>query len=105
WTGWFAIAVASFLFGFGPILWFIVQTSLRQAVTPPELLGRVSATITTAIYGMRPLGALGAGLVAGQFGLEMAIWLPVMLFALSTAAILASQMPALKAMPERTATA
>ncbi len=104
-TGWIAIALASFLFGFGPILWFIVQTSLRQAVTPPELLGRVSATITTAIYGMRPLGALGAGLVAGQFGLEFAIWMPVVLFALSTAAILASQMPALRTMPERAAIA
>ncbi|MBX9698987.1 MAG: MFS transporter, partial [Acetobacteraceae bacterium] len=56
--GWPALALAFFLFGFGPILWFIAQTSLRQAVTPLHLLGRVSATLTTAIYGMRPLGAL-----------------------------------------------
>lgn len=99
-VGWPALALAFFLFGFGPILWFIAQTSLRQAVTPPHLLGRVSATLTTAIYGMRPLGALAGGLAAEYGGLEAAIALPVLLFALSTLAILASPMPRLKAMPE-----
>lgn len=98
--GWPALAFAFFLFGFGPILWFITQTTLRQAVTPQPLLGRVSATITTAMYGMRPLGALAGGLAAEWLGVEAAMWLPVGLFALSTLAILASQMPRLKVMPE-----
>ncbi len=97
--GWPALALAFFLFGFGPILWFITQTTLRQAVTPQALLGRVSATITTAMYGMRPLGALAGGLAGERFGLETAIWLPVGLFGLSTLAILASEMPRLKVMP------
>lgn len=95
-----ALALAFFLLGFGPILWFIVQTSLRQAVTPPALLGRVSATLTTAMYGMRPVGALAGGLMGEWVGLQAAIWLPVGLFAVSTLAILASAMPVLKAMPE-----
>jgi predicted MFS family arabinose efflux permease len=98
--GWPALALAFFLFGFGPILWFIVQTSLRQAVTPKALLGRVSATLTTAMYGMRPLGALAGGLAGEWFGLQAAMLLPVALFALSTLAILASRMPGLKTMPE-----
>jgi predicted MFS family arabinose efflux permease len=94
-----ALALAFFLFGFGPILWSIVQTSLRQAVTPQILLGRVSATLTTATFGMRPLGALAGGLAGEWLGLQLAIWLPVALFALSTLAILASRMPALRRMP------
>lgn len=97
--GWPALALAFFLFGFGPILWFITQTTLRQAVTPQALLGRVSATITTAMYGMRPLGAVAGGLAGEWFGLEAAIWLPVALFGLSTLAILASEMPGLRTMP------
>lgn len=97
--GWPALALAFFLFGFGPMLWFITQTSLRQAVTPQALLGRVSATLTTAMYGMRPLGALAGGLAGEWFGLAMAIWLPVALFGLSTLAILASRMPGLRTMP------
>jgi predicted MFS family arabinose efflux permease len=98
--GWPALAFAFFLFGFGPILWFIVQTSLRQAVTPSALLGRVSATLTTAMYGMRPVGALAGGLAGEWFGLQAAIWLPVGLFALSMLAIVLSSMPGLKTMPE-----
>lgn len=99
-SGGAALALSFFLFGFGPILWFIVQTSLRQAVTPQALLGRVSATLTTAMYGMRPVGALAGGLAAEWLGLAWAIWLPVILFALSTLAILASRMPSLKTLPE-----
>jgi len=98
--GWPALALAFFLFGFGPILWFITQTSLRQAVTPQALLGRVSATLTTAMYGMRPVGALAGGLAGEWLGLQTAMLLPVGLFALSTLAILASRMPGLRAMPE-----
>jgi predicted MFS family arabinose efflux permease len=98
--GWPALALAFFLFGFGPILWFITQTSLRQAVTPQALLGRVSATLTTAMYGMRPVGALAGGLAGEAFGLQTAMLLPVGLFALSTLAILASRMPGLRTMPE-----
>jgi predicted MFS family arabinose efflux permease len=98
--GWPALALAFFLFGFGPILWFITQTSLRQAVTPQALLGRVSATLTTAMYGMRPVGALAGGLAGEWLGLQTAMLLPVGLFALSTLAILASRMPGLRTMPE-----
>src|SRR5712675_2754626 len=35
-------ALSFFLLGAGPILWVISTTTLRQAVTPPRLLGRVS---------------------------------------------------------------
>ena len=70
-------------------------------MTPPALLGRVSATLTTATFGMRPLGALAGGLAGEAFGLQLAIWLPVALFLLSTLAILASPLPAMRRMPEQ----
>lgn len=95
-----ALALAFFLLGFGPILWFIVQTSLRQAVTPKAVLGRVSATLTTATFGMRPVGALAGGLAGEWFGLEAAMLLPAAIFALSAAAIMASEMPRLRSLPE-----
>lgn len=69
-------------------------------MTPQPLLGRVSATLTTAMYGMRLIGALAGGLAGEWFGLATAIWLPVALFGLSTLAILASRMPGLREMPE-----
>ncbi len=44
-----------FLLGVGPILWVISTATLRQSVTPPSLLGRVSA-INILSYGARPIG-------------------------------------------------
>lgn len=59
---------STFLLGFGPSMWLVTQNSVRQLVTPSERLGRVNAVIQTAIYGIRPLGALAGGLVAGTWG-------------------------------------
>ena len=58
-----------FLLGAGPILWVISTTTLRQSVTPPRLLGRVSA-INIMAYGARPLGAALGALVGGVYGAE-----------------------------------
>lgn len=57
-----------FVLGFGPSMWLVAQNSVRQLVSPPEMLGRVNAVIQTAIYGVRPLGAMIGGVVAGQAG-------------------------------------
>ncbi len=91
--------LAFFSLGFGPMTWLVLQTSVRQIVTPPELLGRVGAVITTAIYGVRPLAALVAGLVASAFGPAGAIWMAALLFVVSLAAILLSPAARLTAMP------
>ncbi len=50
-----------FLLGFGPSMWLIAQNSVRQLVSPRDMLGRVNAVIQTTIYGARPLGALCGG--------------------------------------------
>jgi len=59
-----AAATAHFVVGFGPMLWLIAQTTIRQLVTPAALLGRVNAAVQVAIYGVRPLGALAGGTLA-----------------------------------------
>lgn len=88
-----------FLFGFGPMLWTIGQTSLRQAIVPLRLIGRVSAIQQVATLGMRPLGALVGGTVGEHFGLGAAIWLAVAGYGVQLAVILLSQMPALQTLP------
>ena len=76
--------------GFGPAMWLIAQNSVRQLVTPPALLGRVNAVIQTAIYGIRPLGALIGGAVAGAAGPEVGIVFVALAFAASFAVSLFS---------------
>src|SRR5207237_1400301 len=52
---------------------------LRQAVTPPSLLGRVSA-INIMAYGARPLGAGIGAMVGGLYGAETCLYVAAALF-------------------------
>jgi predicted MFS family arabinose efflux permease len=78
-----------FLVGVGPIMWTISTTTLRQMVTPEQLLGRVSA-INIATYGSRPLGAAIGALVGGLYGAETALVVAAVGFLVQAVVILAS---------------
>jgi predicted MFS family arabinose efflux permease len=78
-----------FLLGLGPILWVISTTTLRQSVTPPRLLGRVSA-INIMAYGARPLGAGLGALIGGAYGAEACLYLAVAVFGAQALVILMS---------------
>jgi predicted MFS family arabinose efflux permease len=57
-----------FLFGAGPILWTITSTTLRQTVTPPDLLGRVGSMMLTVNFGIRPIGAALGAFIGANWG-------------------------------------
>jgi len=59
-----------FFFGIGLTLFNVNQTSLRQALVPPEFLGRVGATVRVLAEGMTPVGAILGGLLGSTFGLK-----------------------------------
>jgi predicted MFS family arabinose efflux permease len=88
-----------FLLGVGPILWVISTATLRQSVTPPRLLGRVSA-INTLSYGARPIGAALGALVGGLYGAEACLYLAVAIFAAQALVILLSPAVSLTRQPE-----
>jgi MFS family permease len=79
-------AVSFFLFGAGPILWVISTATLRQSVTPSDLLGRVTA-VNTLAYAARPLGAAIGSLVGWQLGAESCLILAAAGFLLQAALI------------------
>ena len=76
-----------FLLGVGPILWVISTTTLRQSVTPPSLLGRVSA-INIMSYGARPLGSALGAIVGGLYGAEACLYLAAAIFGAQALVIL-----------------
>jgi predicted MFS family arabinose efflux permease len=88
-----------FLLGVGPILWVISTTTLRQSVTPPRLLGRVSA-INIMSYGARPLGSALGAIVGGFFGAEACLYLAVAIFGVQALVILLSPAVSLARQPE-----
>lgn len=73
-------------------MWLIVQNSVRQLVTPQELLGKVNSVIQTAIYGVRPLGALVGGIVTANMGAAHGLILVAVCFALSFVVPLTGQL-------------
>ncbi len=89
-----------FLFGAGPVLWSIATLTLRQAVTPNAMLGRVSAFITTATFGARPIGAALGAVVATRFGVEACLAVAAVGFLIQFLVIIASGVPQLRALPE-----
>jgi predicted MFS family arabinose efflux permease len=95
-----ALACLSFfLLGVGPILWVISTTTLRQSVTPPTLLGRVSA-INILSYGARPLGSALGAVIGGLYGAEACLYLAASIFAAQALVILTSPAVALARQPE-----
>ena len=92
-------ALGFFLLGAGPILWVISTTTLRQSVTPPSLLGRVSA-INIMSYGARPIGAGLGAIVGGFYGAEACLYLAVAIFGAQALVILLSPAVSLARQPD-----
>jgi predicted MFS family arabinose efflux permease len=97
-SAWLA-ALSFFLIGAGPLLWTISTTTLRQAVTPGDMLGRVSAVIVTATYGARPVGAVIGALVGGAYGAETCIVVAAFGFLVQALVILTSPVRKLVTQP------
>ena len=88
------------LFGAGPILWTITTTTLRQAVTPGGLLGRVSGFVMTATFGARPLGAGIGALLAAHLGVAACLTVSVVGFAIQFLVLFGSPIRCLACQPE-----
>jgi MFS family permease len=62
-----------FMLDLGAMIFFINYLSLRQAVTPDRLLGRVTATMICLTVATAPLGGLAGGWIAEHHGLRAAM--------------------------------
>jgi len=72
----FAVATltaAQLVLTFGIPLYNINQLSMRQAITPPGLRGRVNATNRCLVWGTMPIGSLIGGLLAQAIGMQPTI--------------------------------
>ncbi|MGO4172360.1 MFS transporter [Bosea sp. TAF32] len=94
------VGMSFFLFGVGPIIWTISTMTLRQAVTPNAMLGRVSALIMTATFGARPLGAAIGASVAAHLGIAACLGLATAGFLVQLLVIAFSQVPRLRDLSE-----
>ncbi|HUZ98811.1 MAG TPA: MFS transporter [Gaiellaceae bacterium] len=88
------------LFGFASVSYNITQVSLRQAITPERLQGRMNAAMRWIVWGTIPLGTLTGGAIGQAVGLRAAMWVgaiggvPVFLW------VLLSPVRSIRTMPE-----
>src|SRR5216683_4799016 len=86
----------------GTVVYNVNQVSLRQAIVPLRLQGRMNATMRFLVWGTIPLGALTGGLLGGFLGLRTAIGITILGGSLSFLWILLSPVRSLKTIPEHT---
>lgn len=83
----------------GAFIYNIGQLSLRQAVTPPELQGRMNATVRFINWGPIPVGAFLGGLIGQEFGLRTVLWVATAGSLLPAVPLLLSMVVRLRTMP------
>jgi transmembrane secretion effector len=93
------IMVAQFIFGMGPMIFGINALSLRQAVTPNHMQGRVNATYRFGAWGTLPLGAMLGGVIGERFGLLAAIGVAACGMFVAVALLLLSPLSTLHDLP------
>ena len=72
---WVLLTVAEFGSGVGVMILEVGLASVQAAVIPDGLRSRVWGAILFVNWGVRPLGALGGGLLAGAIGLRSTMWI------------------------------
>ena len=77
-----------FFAGISDSIYNVSQVSLRQAVTPSRLQGRMTATMRTIFWGVKPIANLGGGLMAGAFGAPATIVIGSLIGMTATIAVL-----------------
>jgi MFS family permease len=69
------VAANGFVGGLGGAIYNINQVSLRQAITPERMQGRMNATMRFIVWGTIPFGNIVGGFLGGVVGLHTTIWI------------------------------
>ena len=95
------LTAAEFFSGMGVMILDIGLFSFQAAIIPDELRSRVWGAILFVNWGVRPIGALGGGLLAGVIGLRPTMWIAAIGGLAGVFWLLASRMSQVRDIPER----
>ncbi|HEU4738459.1 MAG TPA: MFS transporter [Solirubrobacterales bacterium] len=91
---------AEFFNGVGLMVLDVGLGALYAAAVPDPLRARVSGAFLLVNYGVRPIGALAAGLLAAAIGLQTTMWVTAIGALLGVLWLLPSPLPKLRDLPE-----
>lgn len=74
-SGWQSLLFAGpwFAMSFGIVVYNVGQVSIRQQLCPPELLGRMNASVRFLVWGILPLGSITGGALGEWLGIRGAL--------------------------------
>jgi predicted MFS family arabinose efflux permease len=93
------LILAMFIGGISNPVYNINQVSLRQAITPDRLQGRMNASMRFIVWGTIPIGALMGGALGDAIGLRPTLTLMVACYLLAPLWVLFSPVRQLKEQP------
>jgi predicted MFS family arabinose efflux permease len=93
------LILAMFIGGISNPVYNINQVSLRQAITPDRLQGRMNASMRFIVWGTIPIGALMGGALGDAIGLRPTLTLMVVCYLLAPLWVLFSPVRQLKEQP------
>jgi MFS family permease len=94
------LVASGLIVGFGVVLYNVTQVSMRQAITPERLQGRMNSSIRFIVWGVMPLGLLAGGAIATSFDLRTAIWVGAIGNSLSWLPLVIGPVKSLREVPE-----
>jgi MFS family permease len=94
------VAASGVLGGLGVAIYNINQVSLRQAITPERMQGRMNATMRFIVWGTIPIGSILGGFLGGAIGLHETIWISAIGGLFVFLPILLSPVRSLRRIPE-----
>jgi MFS family permease len=95
-----ALTATIVVLSFEGVIWNVNAMSLRQAITPPPMRGRMNATMRFISWGTIPVGATLGGLLGVAIGLHNTIWLGALGALLAFVPVALSPIRRIRAIPE-----
>jgi MFS family permease len=86
--------------GFSSVVYNINQVSLRQAITPERMQGRMNATMRFIVWGTMPIGSIIGGALGTTLGLASTLWIGCIGSAFAFLPVLFSPVRGLRSIPE-----
>jgi MFS family permease len=93
------LIVSGVVMGLSGVTYNINQVSLRQAITPERMQGRMNATMRFMVWGTMPIGAIVGGALGGTIGLRPTLWVSAIGSLFCFVPLLFSPLPSLREIP------
>jgi MFS family permease len=94
------LALGFGIFGLSSVAYNVNQVSVRQALCPRRLQGRMNASVRFLVWGTLPIGGFLGGALGSTIGIRPTLWVAAVGQATAFLWLLPSPIPKMREMPE-----